>query len=165
MSASEQNHQAAQQESFSFRAMRKGAKSLQFATFYLDGELFGINILQVQEILMQTKITVVPLAPAFVLGLISLRGQIVTAINLKSKLGITNASQGDSKYIVIKTGHTIASMQVDEIGEVLEIPAEGLEPPSESIKGIDIRMLEGVYPLKHEILAVLNIENLMHYNG
>ncbi|MDH4224648.1 MAG: chemotaxis protein CheW [Deltaproteobacteria bacterium] len=151
--------------SFSRQALKKGAKNLQFATFYLGQELFGINILQVQEILMDQIITPVPLAPPFVSGLISLRGQIVTAVDLKRRLGIDKESQYEYAYhIVVKGIHSISSLQVDRIGEVIAVKGTDLDPPPDSLKGIEIKYLEGVYPLEHEILAVLNIDNILEAN-
>lgn len=136
-------------------------KTQQYATFYLDQELFGINILQVQEILMQQTLTAVPLAPDYVLGLISLRGQIVTAIDLKRRLGMETQEGSTPKQIVVKGTLGIASLQVDRIGEVMSIADNQLEPAPEVMKGLDIRLIEGVCPLQHEILTVLNVETLL----
>ncbi|MDH4122341.1 MAG: chemotaxis protein CheW [Deltaproteobacteria bacterium] len=152
-------------ESFTQREIRKGAKALQFATFYLDKELFGINILQVQEILMHQRVTPVPLADAFVLGLISIRGQIVTAVDLRRRIGIATQRAATKAYhIVVKSQDAVASLEVDRIGEVMAISAKDLEPPPDTLKGIDPRFLEGMYPLKHEILAVLNIDQILAAN-
>ena len=149
-------------QSFTQQEVQKGANSLQFATFYLESEPFGINILQVQEILLKQNITPVPLAEGYVLGLISLRGQIVTAVDLKRRLGKpTTRSVADPYQIVVKTGGLIASFQVDQIGDVIEVAAEEIKPPPESISQQDARFLEGVYPMENEILSILNVEAVL----
>ena len=148
--------------SFTQRQLQKGANSLQFATFYLESELFGINILQVQEILLKQNITLVPLAEDYILGLIGLRGQIVTAIDLKRRLGkATTRSVADPYQIVVQTAGLIASFQVDRVGDVIEVSAEKVAPPPESIETIEARFLEGVYPLETEILSILNVEAVL----
>ena len=151
--------------SFTQQQVQKGVNSLQFATFYLGPELFGINILQVQEILLKQNITPVPLAEDYILGLIGLRGQIVTAINLKRRLGMeSDDSSEDAHQIVVTASDSIASLQVDRIGDVLEIDAKELQPPPDSLKDIDTRYLEGVTMLKQTILAVLNIAAVLEVN-
>lgn len=151
--------------SFTQQQVQKGVNSLQFATFYLGPELFGINILQVQEILLKQSITPVPLAEDYILGLIGLRGQIVTAINLKRRLGMEADDVSDEAHqIVVTAGDSIASLQVDRIGDVLEIDAKNLQPPPDTLKDIDTRYLEGVTMLKQTILAVLNISAVLEVN-
>lgn len=151
--------------SFTRDQVQKGAKLLQFATFYLGSELFGINILQVQEILLNQTITPVPLAEDFILGLIGLRGQIVTAVDLKRRLGLSQGETIREPYqIVVTTSDSIASLQVDRIGDVLEIETKQFRPPPDSLKDIEARYLEGVSMLKDEILAVLNIAAVLDVN-
>ena len=152
-------------QSFTRQQVEQGANSLQFATFYLGSELFGINILQVQEILLKQSITPVPLAEDYILGLIGLWGQIVTAINLKRRLGMELDDGSDEAHqIVVTAGDSIASLQVDRIGDVLEIDAKNLQPPPDTLKDIDTRYLEGVTMLKQTILAVLNVSAVLEVN-
>ena len=143
-------------------ALAAGGGNLQFATFYLNGELFGVNILQVQEILLPQQITPVPLASAHILGLISLRGQIVTAVDLKRRLGKEPTRSVNAPYqIVVKTAGLVASFQVDQIGDVIEVAADEIKPPPESISQQDAQFLEGVFPMEKEILSVLNVEAVL----
>lgn len=134
-------------------------KILQFATFKLNGELLGLNILQVQEIQQPQPITPVPLAPEHVLGLISLRGQIVPLINLRKRLGMdTSEPIANPYHIVVHTPYATASFEIDDIRDVVDVPEEDFAPPPESVKAIDARFLEGVYPLGNEILTVLKLD-------
>ena len=139
-------------------AEERTQKNLQFATFRLGEDLFGINILQVQEILLKQPITPVPLAPAYVLGLIGLRGQIVTAVDLKQRIGLTSTGNtGDHYHLVVSDKGSVASLQVDRIGDVLEIPAAQFVPPPESLDGVDPRFLAGVVMLENQILSVIDV--------
>lgn len=132
---------------------------LQFATFYLNGELLGLNILQVQEIQQPQSITPVPLAPKHIMGLISLRGQIVPLIDLRTRLGMDTSEPIKNRYhIVVNTQHVIASFEVDDIGDVVDVPVEEFVPPPDSVRAIDAKFLEGVFPLENEILTVLNVD-------
>ena len=135
---------------------------LQFATFNLNGELLGLNILQVQEIQRPQPITPVPLAPPHILGLISLRGQIVTLIDLRTRLGMDTSQPIKHPYhIVVNVQNSIASFEVDQIGDVIDVPVDKFEPPPDSVKAIDAKFLEGVFPLEDKILAVLKVELIL----
>ena len=134
-------------------------KILQFATFYLNGELLGFNILHVQEIQQPRPVTPVPLAPPHIMGLISLRGQIVPLIDLRTRLGMDTSQPIKQPYhIVVNTPYTIATFEVDNIGEVIDVPVQEFLPPPDSVKAVDAKFLEGVYPLGNEILTVLNVD-------
>ena len=142
-----------------------GAKNLQFATFRLSAELFGINILQVQEILLTQNITPVPLAAEHVLGLIGLRGQIVTAVDLKRRIGLPIGDATDDPYhMVVNAYGSVASLQVDLIGDVLEMPSSDFHPPPDSLQGIDKRYLEGVFMLDEAILAIVDLSTVLDLN-
>ena len=138
---------------------------LQVATFMLNGEMFGIEILQVQEIQLPQQVTPVPRAPAHVLGLISLRGQIITLIDLRKRLGMTREKPiGKPFHIVINTAHHIACFEVDEIGDVIDVPPNEFHRPPDSIKAIDAALLRGVHPMKHCVLSVLDVEKVVETN-
>lgn len=132
--------------------------TMQFATFYLNRELYGIPILQVQEILLNQKVTPVPLAPPYVMGLIGLRGQIVTAVNLKRRVGLDGSHKPDDPYhLVIAVNGNVASLEVDRVGDVLELPGSQFLPTPESLEGIDRDFLDGVFMLEDRILGIINV--------
>ena len=139
-------------------ATERARAKLQFATFYLGDQLFGIPILQVQEILLRQNVTPVPHAPPHVLGLIGLRGQIVTAVDLKKRVGLANPAPVEEPYhLVVSAGNSVASLQVDGVGDVLEMPGAQFLPPPESLQGIDPAFIEGVFMLDERILAVIDV--------
>src|SRR5271170_1222411 len=97
----------------------------QFSTFVVDELLFGVGVEKVQEVIRYQEMTRVPLAPPGVKGLINLRGQIVTAIDLRSRLGLCERAAGNLPVdVVIRHKDGPVSLLVDEIGDVLEVDAE-----------------------------------------
>src|SRR5579859_2600274 len=108
----------------------------QYCTFLLDGHYFGIDVLEVQEIIRFQQMTRVPLAPAVVRGLINLRGQIVTGIDLRRRLGLKERPAEQLPVnVVVKTEDGAVSLLVDEIGDVVEVSQKQFEPPPETLRG------------------------------
>src|SRR5579875_3258105 len=96
------------------------AGTRQFATFFVDGLFFGVDVLDVQEVLRYQEMTSVPLAPEVITGLINLRGQIVTALDLRRRLNLKpRADEDEPMNAVIRTKDGVVSFLVDEIGDVV----------------------------------------------
>jgi purine-binding chemotaxis protein CheW len=133
--------------------------SNQFATFFLDGLYFGVEVLRVQEVIRYQQMTRVPLAPHAVEGLINLRGQIVTAIDLRRRIGLP-ARAGDRlpMNVVVRTDDGALSLLVDEIGDVVETQADQFEPVPDLVKGKAADLVTGVYKLKNRLLLILDVE-------
>src|SRR5512147_1217078 len=112
------------------------AKTRQVATFLLDGLFFGVDVRRVQEVIRYQPMTRVPLAPDVVSGVINLRGQIVTAIDARRRLGLRERPAGTLPMnVVLRTDDGAVSLLVDEIGDVLEVTEECVEPPLETLRG------------------------------
>lgn len=129
----------------------------QFCTFHVDGLFFGIDVLQVQEVLRFQPMTRVPMAPAMVRGLINLRGQIVTAIDLRHRLGL--ASRGADSLpmnIVVRSEEGAVSLLADQIGDVIEISDDSFERPPDTLKGAARELVTGVHKLKDRLLLILD---------
>ncbi len=112
-----------------------------YATFRVGTMRFGIDAREVQEFLVAQRLTSVPLADSVIAGLINLRGQIITAINMRVRLHLPPPADGELPFnIVIRSEKAVRSLQVDEIGDVLEIPIEAHQPPAatlpEELRGI-----------------------------
>lgn len=131
--------------------------SKQFCTFRLDGLFCGIDILQVQEIIRRLSFTRIPLAPPLIEGLVNLRGQIVTAIDMRLRLGLPPRS-GDKPptHVVVRTEDGAASLLVDEIGDMMELSDETFEPPPDTVQGNARELISGVYKLDRGLLLVLD---------
>lgn len=131
----------------------------QFCTFYLNNLLFGVDVLEVQEVILYQEMTQVPLASTSVKGLINLRGQIVTAIDLRERMGLReNPSTEPPKNIVVQTNDGAVSLLVDEIGDVIEPDEENFEAPPATLTGVSREIIDGVYKLKDGLLLILNTE-------
>jgi purine-binding chemotaxis protein CheW len=125
-----------------------GGPLIQFVTFILKDEVYGINVMQVQEVLRITEIAPVPGAPAYVLGIINLRGNVVTVIDTRKRFGLPSAETDDSsRIIVIESEKQVVGILVDAVAEVVELreseidvaPNVGTEDSSRYIQGVATR--------------------------
>ncbi|MFK7894618.1 MAG: chemotaxis protein CheW [Myxococcota bacterium] len=142
--------------------------STQYCTFLVGSLFFGVNVMRVQEVIRYQQMTAVPLAPDEVGGLINLRGQIVTAVRMRKKLGMPDQDEGELPMNIVLTGnHGPVSLLVDEIGDVLEVQSESFETPPETI-GDEVRdVISGIYKLKESLMLVLDTERAIsvHHEG
>ncbi len=131
----------------------------QFCTFTLDHLFFGIEVQKVQEVLRYQDLTRVPLAHPAVSGLINLRGQIVTAIDLRQRLGLkVRPADQLPMNVVIRVEEGAVSFLVDEIGDVVEVEESAYESSPETIDEKMRQLIRGVYKLKDRLLLVLDSE-------
>lgn len=131
----------------------------QLCTFYVDNLFLGINVQQVQEVIRYQAMTRVPLAATAIRGLINLRGQIVTAIDLRCWLGLPPRSpQTLPMNVVVRDGDNAVSLLVDRIGDVLEANDEFFEPPPATVAANVRGLVTGAYKLPDRLLLVLDTE-------
>jgi purine-binding chemotaxis protein CheW len=137
----------------------------QFCTFYLGDRFFGVEVERVQEVFRYQEMTQVPLAPSVVRGLINLRGQIITAIDLRRRLGMKEISNDQKPMnIVVKTDDDVVSLLVDRIGDVLEVGDEALEPPPETLGEVARKLIPGVYKLNGVLLLTIDTEKTLDFS-
>lgn len=130
-----------------------------YCTFYLAGHFFGIAVEKVQEVIRYHEMTRVPLAAPEVEGLINLRGQIVTALDLRRRLQLPPRPEDRSPMnVVIRSDNEIISLLVDEIGDVIETDPADFEAPPETLHGPARSLIRGAYKLEKELLLCLDIE-------
>jgi purine-binding chemotaxis protein CheW len=135
------------------------APTSQFCTFYLDQLLFGVELKSVQEVLRSLEMTQIPLAPKVVSGLINLRGQIVTAVDLRRLLELAPRAVGARPMnVVVRSEDGAVSLLVDEIGDVVEVEEGTFEPPPETLRGTVRAMILGIHKLNDGLLHVLDTE-------
>src|SRR5581483_6310581 len=133
------------------------ARRRQFCTFFLDGLRFGVDVQKVQEVVPYQEMTRVPLAPPTVRGLLNLRGQIVTGIDLRRRLELPDPPPDRLPMNVVLRGEdSPVSFLVDDIGEVIEADADCWQRPPETLHGRVRELIEGVYPLPDELLLILD---------
>lgn len=129
-----------------------------FCTFELGGHLFAIDTSCVREVLRSQELTRVPLAPPDVCGLINLRGEIVTTIDLRARLGFPPRTGGQSVCIVVHGAGGVASLVVDAIRDVVELDPGRFENLLETFQGEIRRYLAGTYQLGTTLLLVLDAD-------
>lgn len=142
------------------------AETHQYCTFYVDGYFFGLDVLHVQEIIRYQEMTRVPLAPPVVRGLINLRGQIVTAIDLRRRLKLKDRGNDQLPVnVVVHTDDGAVSLLVDDIGDVLEVPEKLFERPPETLQGIARELIRGAYKLQDRLLLILDTEKTVNVSS
>jgi len=130
----------------------------QYCTLTVGDLLLGIDIEEIQEVLRDTTITPVPLADQAIRGLINLRGQIVTAIDLRRRLGLDDLDANSSfMTMVLGTTEEPLALVVDSVGDVVEVTRDSFEAPPDTLKGEARRMIEGAHKLERSLLLVLNL--------
>jgi purine-binding chemotaxis protein CheW len=138
----------------------------QFATFLVQGLLFGVDVLQVQEVLRYQTMTSVPLAPAVIEGLINLRGQIVMAVDMRRRLELPSRDPGRMPMnMIVRCDDGAVSLLVDEIGDVLDIDNALFERPPDNISAVTRELTQGVYKLKDRLLLVLDVKRAVAIRG
>jgi purine-binding chemotaxis protein CheW len=138
------------------------AEVRQYCTFFLDDLFFGVEVERVQEVLRYQDMTTVPLAPSVVEGLINLRGQIVTALDMRERLELPPRPEGRLPMnVVLSTDNGAVSLLVDEIGDVLEVEDDSFEVPPETLSGPARELILGAYKLDTKLLLVLDADRAL----
>ncbi len=132
-------------------------KTHQYCSFQLDNLLFGVDVKHVQEVLRFQEMTTVPLAPASVSGLLNLRGNIVVAVDLRQRLGLSERpADQPPMHVVVQTNEGPVSLLVDEVGDMFEVEEVDFERPPETMQGPGRELIVGIYKLGHRLLLVLD---------
>jgi purine-binding chemotaxis protein CheW len=134
---------------------------LQLVSFQVGGEDFGLDILRVQEIIRIQELTRVPNSPAFVEGVINLRGKVIPVIALRKRLGLDNqAHDKQTRIVVVEAKDTVLGFIVDSVSQVLRIPAGAVEPPPRLGK-LEREYVLGVGKMEDRLLILLDVDRLM----
>jgi purine-binding chemotaxis protein CheW len=137
-------------------------RAKQYSTFFVSDLYFGIDVLNVQEVLRYQQMTRVPLAPDVIEGLINLRGQIVTAVDLRKRLNVRPRDNGSAPMnIVVRSEEGAVSLLVDEISDVLQVDPASYEPPPQNLPEEQRELIEGLYKLDGRLLLILNTERVL----
>ncbi len=138
---------------------RAGGK---FLTFFLGGEEYGVEILKVQEIIGMMAITPVPRTPAFVRGVINLRGKIIPIVDLRTKFGMQAAEQtGETCIIVVQTRGVAMGIIVDRVSEVLDIGSEDIEEAPSFGTAVDTAFILGLGKSQGRVKLLLDIDRVL----
>lgn len=138
---------------------------LEFLSFRISDEIYGINIMDIKEIIKPREVTEVPRAPAFVSGIISLRGVIIPVIDMKIRLNLARKEySGKERIIVIKNRTSFCGLQVDEVIQVVKIQLDAVEAAPHVLDGIDRDFVSGLGRSDGRFIIILNLENVADIN-
>ena len=133
-----------------------------WVTFRLDHETYGIDVMQVREVLRSTEVSPVPGAPAYVLGIISLRGNVVTIIDLRDRFGLSSRETDDaSRILILESGDYVVGFLVDSVREVVELSASEVEPAPDTGSGDSSRFISGLTNRKDGLLILVDASKLL----
>ncbi len=136
----------------------------EFVTFTIASQLFGIPVLQIQDVLSSYKITPVPLAPPEITGSLNLRGRVVTAIDVRLRLGLPpRPADADSMSIVAENEGELYSLMVDSVGEVLALSQSAYERNLPTLDAKFRAFSDGIYRLDGQLLVVLDVNRMLDY--
>ena len=143
-------------------AMHDNTDFTEFVTFTIAGKIFGLPIARVQDVFKPTRITRVPLAAAEIAGVLNLRGRIVTAIDMRSRLDVKRREDGDAPLAIgIEARGESFGLLVDAVGEVLKLPVTEREPNPINLDRKLAAASAGVYRLDGQLLVVLDIDRVL----
>lgn len=135
---------------------------LQWVTFRLDNETYGINVMQVQEVLRHTEIAPVPGAPSYVLGIINLRGNVVTVIDTRQRFGLTPAPITDNtRIVIIEADKQVVGILVDSVAEVVYLRQSEIETAPNVGTDESAKFIQGVCNKNNELLILVDLEKMM----
>jgi len=138
---------------------------LEFLCFRVSNEIYGINIMDIKEIIKPREVTEVPRAPLFVLGVLSLRGTIIPIIDMRVRLGLACGEiTGKERVVVIKTNNSFSGLLVDEVIKVVQVQQDDVEAAPAILDGIDRDFISGLGRSEERFIIILNLENITDIN-
>jgi purine-binding chemotaxis protein CheW len=142
-------------------AAANGAEQ-QLVVFQLGAELYGVEIARVHEIIRLQTVTRVPHAPAFVEGVINLRGKVIPVVDLRRRFGLPLAEHTRaSRIVVVEIGDQVVGIVVDGVSEVLRVNNATIEPPSPVVAGVESDYLHGIAKLPDRLVILLNLDRVL----
>lgn len=143
-------------------AIERAEATNQIVSFRLANEEYGVDIMRVQEIILPGEITEMPEVPAYICGLINLRGHVIPIVDLRKRFGLPVSERDEhTRIIVVNVGTRTIGMVVDAVNEVLRINDEQLEPPPSSIVGIEHVYIKALVKFDDKLLILLDIESIL----
>ncbi|MCB1783146.1 MAG: chemotaxis protein CheW [Alphaproteobacteria bacterium] len=140
-------------------------RSKDYLTVMIAGQRFGVPVLQVQDVLRDQRVTKIPLAPPEVAGSLNLRGRIVTAIDVRRKLGVEERKQDaerDNMSVVVEYNHELYSLIIDKVGDVLSLDDSSFEKNPGTLDPVWKDISLGIYQLDGELMVVMDVPKLLN---
>lgn len=138
---------------------------LEFLCFRVSDEIYGINIMDIKEIIKPREVTEVPRAPAFVSGILSLRGTIIPIIDMRVRLDLAREEPtGKERIVVIKSNNSLSGLLVDEVTQVVQVQLDAVEAAPTVLDGIDRDFISGLCRSGGQLIIILNLVNIADIN-
>ncbi len=131
---------------------------VQYATFTVADQLYGVEVSRVQEVFRFTDYTPVPLAPSSLGGLINLRGQVIDAVDLRQRMGLPTRTDKERMNVVVRVADEWVSLLVDKIGDVVELDQDAFEAPPDTLTGVARELIVGAFKLPQGLVLALDAE-------
>lgn len=135
---------------------------LQWVTFHLENEKYGIKVMQVQEVLRMTEIAPVPGAPHYVLGIINLRGNVVTVIDTRRRFGLADVEHDDeTRIVIVEANNNVVGILVDSVAEVVDLKVSEIETAPNVGNDESSKYIQGVSSRENELLILVDVDKLL----
>jgi purine-binding chemotaxis protein CheW len=152
----------AEQEKGAEEEILTSGNIIQLVSFYVNDMEYGVDILDVHDILRMPEITRLPNTPPFIRGVINLRGNVIPVVDARKRFGFKNVKLTDlTRIIVIESSEKLVGLMVDSVHQVVRIPEEFVDPPSSMIEGVSDEYLKGIGRLRDRLIIILNIDNIL----
>jgi purine-binding chemotaxis protein CheW len=136
-----------------------------YLTFYIGKESYGIEIRHVKEIIVMQEITEVPDMPKSIIGVINLRGNVISVIDFRKFFNLDTREYDDrTSIIVVEINNTSVGLVVDTVNEVVDIPEKNTDPPPRTHSGVGSKYINGIGKIGNDVRILLNIENILYEN-
>ena len=135
---------------------------VQWVTFHLENEKYGIKVMQVQEVLRMTEIAPVPGAPHYVIGIINLRGSVVTVIDTRRRFGLPDVENDDeTRIVIVESSNNVVGILVDSVAEVVDLKVSEIETAPNVGNDESSKYIQGVSSRENELLILVDVNKLL----
>lgn len=135
---------------------------VQWVTFHLENEKYGIKVMQVQEVLRMTEIAPVPGAPHYVIGIINLRGSVVTVIDTRRRFGLADVENDDeTRIVIVEANNNVVGILVDSVAEVVDLKVSEIETAPNVGNDESSKYIQGVSSRENELLILVDVNKLL----
>ncbi len=138
-----------------------GHTQQQFVTMQIGNQWFGISVMSVQDVLRNLQVSPIPMAPPAIAGALNIRGRIVTAIDMRKRLGIEESNSAAAMFVVVESDHELFALMVDAVGDVLSLSMREFEAAPANLDAAWRSIAAGVFKLKKGILVIMDVVQLI----
>ena len=142
--------------------MNTDIHEIQIACFRLGEDLYAADIMRIKEIIRPQKLTSLPKSPAFVEGVLNLRGTVIPVIDLRKRFDFPIASHDkNTRLLIVAVGRQLLGLEVDEVTEVMALNVKDIKPPPQVVNGVSAEYLVGVCLVKDSLIMLLNLDKIL----